>query len=89
MEVVVKDDGNGSRTGGVSVAPAVIATSLAPDSVDAFLGNDRNHYQPRHRIGPIPAEKRGATGRNGRALRASGACWLAFYGGSPLRSRSC
>ena|ERR1035438_3459229 len=42
--------------GGVSVAPAVIATRLAPDSVDTFLGDDRNHHQPGNRIGPPPAK---------------------------------
>jgi hypothetical protein len=37
---------------------AVIATCLAPDSVDAFLGNNRHHHQPRHRISPPPAQPR-------------------------------
>jgi len=37
-------------------SPAIVATRLAPDSVDAFFGNDRNHHQSCPRIGPPPAE---------------------------------
>ncbi len=44
--------------GSASVAPGVVATRLAPYSVDAFFGDDRNHHQPRHRIGPPPAKQR-------------------------------
>jgi len=36
----------------------VIATSFAPQSLDAFFSDDRSHHQRRDRIGPPPAEQR-------------------------------
>jgi hypothetical protein len=43
---------------GDSVALAIVATCLAPESVNAFFGDDRHHHQSSHRIGPPPAEER-------------------------------
>ena len=59
--------------GGISGMPAIIATRLAPESVHAFLPNDRNHHQPRNRIGPPPAQQRiqeQAAQENRRQVRA-------------------
>jgi len=40
------------------MAPAVRTAPFSPKSVNAFFGDDRNHHQPRHRIGPPPAKQR-------------------------------
>jgi hypothetical protein len=39
-----------------SATSAIVTTRLAPDALDAFLSNDRNHPQPRNRICPPPTQ---------------------------------
>ncbi len=40
------------------MAPTSTTTRLAQESVHAFLSDNRNHHQPRHRISPPPAQYR-------------------------------
>src|SRR5712691_7367935 len=37
---------------------STLLTTLPSNRIDAFLGDDRNHYYPRNRISPPPAQER-------------------------------
>src|SRR5260370_336558 len=55
------------------LSTSTLLTTLPSNRIDAFLGDDRNHYYPRNRISPPPAQERiqkQTTQKNCRKVRA-------------------